>query len=73
MRVVADPVCASGRFTWIRHAGERNPVRSAPVITELTPTWVDEQRTSWWRGMSPVEQMYLRADRIDVALRLEEH
>ncbi|MGH3685877.1 MAG: IS256 family transposase [Pseudonocardiaceae bacterium] len=46
---------------------------SASVITKLTETWRDEQRTFSQRDLSEVDYVYLWADGIHVNIRLEEH
>jgi putative transposase len=46
---------------------------SASVITKLTETWKNEQRTFSQRDLSGVDYVYLWADGIHVNIRLEEH
>jgi transposase-like protein len=46
---------------------------SAAVITRLTETWKAEQRAFAARDLSGADFVYLRADGIQVNIRLEEH
>jgi transposase-like protein len=46
---------------------------SAPVITKMTETWTEEQRTFAARDLSGVDYVYLWVDGIHVNIRLEEH
>ena len=46
---------------------------SQAVITRLTEQWKAEQRAFAERDMSGADYVYLRADGIDVNIRLEEH